>query len=120
MHARDGRDIGSLTDDEVDTVAAIYGQFREVLGPVGAAKALGLLNPRVFPLWDTAIGDAYIGSKWALDKAPPEHYRTFVVYCIGQCTAAVNEEQFGPALLKVLDEWNFCVRTKGWLPKPDA
>jgi hypothetical protein len=93
-----------------------------VLGPVGAAKALGLLSPRVFPLWDTAIGDAYIGYRWALDKAPPEHYRKFVVYCIEQCTAAVNEEQFGPALLKTLDEWNFCVWTKGGCPSatPDG
>jgi hypothetical protein len=52
------------------------------------------------------------------DKAPPEHYVTFMEYCIQQCTATVDEDDFGESLLKTLDEWNFCVWTKGWLPDP--
>jgi hypothetical protein len=118
--AFDDRDIASLAADEVPAVGAIYGDFRAVLGPVGAAKALGLLHPRVFPLWDTAIGVAYIGHKWSQDLAPPAYYQTFVGYCAEQCTTAVNEAAFGPTLLKRLDEWNFCVWTKGWLANSNA
>ena len=118
--AFDDRAIAELDDDDIETIGDIYGEFRALLGPVGAAKSLGLLNPRVFPLWDTAIADAYIGYAWGRDGAPPDHYRLFVRHCIEQCTTNVSEQQFGPTLLKTLDEWNFCVWTKGWIPKPNA
>ena len=37
----------------------MFQDFEEILGPVGAAKALHLLAPEFFPLWDRAIASAY-------------------------------------------------------------
>ena len=39
--------------------------------------------------------------------------------CAEQCTAQVSETEFGPALLKTVDEWNYSIWTHGWLPIPD-
>jgi hypothetical protein len=111
----DDRHIVTLVDAERDIVAELYAAFREVLGGVGAAKALSLLSPRFFPIWDTKIAIAYLGYGWATRKAPAEHYLTFIDYAIEQCTAAVTEAEFGEVLLKTLDEWNYAVWTKGWM-----
>lgn len=37
----------------------LFNEFETVLGPVGAAKALHLLAPKLFPLWDRKIAKAY-------------------------------------------------------------
>ena len=50
-----GRSIESLAPKEQTEVQALFDEFERVLGPVGAAKALHLLAPRFFPLWDRAI-----------------------------------------------------------------
>ena len=108
------RDITSLTEAERATVGDLYDSFRVTFAPVGAAKALGVLHPRFFPLWDTRIAKAYVGQNFRKD---PRYYLTFVDYCIEQCTA-VGETDFGDSLLKVLDEWNFCIWTTGWIADP--
>jgi hypothetical protein len=112
------RNIASVAPDELPQIEGIYADFHPLFGGVGAAKALGLLHPRVFPLWDTAIGKAYIGYKWSEPELQPAHYGTFAGLCSEQCTVAVSEEEFGRTLLKTLDEWNFSVWTKGWIPRP--
>jgi hypothetical protein len=38
-----------------DMVKPIFDQFRSLLGQTGASKALSLLNPELFVMWDTAI-----------------------------------------------------------------
>src|SRR5262249_34418575 len=40
-------------------VVAMFKEFEVVLGPVGAAKALHLMAPQLFPLWDVAIAKGY-------------------------------------------------------------
>lgn len=109
-----GRDITSLTDNERSTVHAIFASFRTTFGPVGAAKALGVLHPRFFPIWDTRIATAYVGHAF---RKNPDHYLRFMDYCSEQCRH-VREHPFGDGLLKVLDEWNFCVWTKAWIDDP--
>ena len=114
----DGRALETFNEDDHPVVAEVYLRFRTVMGPTGAAKALGLLHPRFLPIWDSRIGNAYIGYRWSRDKATPEAYLTFVDYCREQCTTDVDEAAFGPTLLKTLDEWNYCIWSKGWLPPP--
>jgi hypothetical protein len=116
--AFENRDIVSLTADERPMVADVYQRFRAVMGQTGAAKALGLLYPRFFPLWDTSIGVAYIGRKWQELGTPAEYYLAFMDHCIAQCKTVVDERAFGPDLLKTLDEWNYCAWSRGWLPVP--
>lgn len=115
--AFDDRPITSLVDAERGAVASIYVAFRTHLGPVGAAKALSVLQPRFFPLWDSDIAYAYLGYKWRKSGATADCYLTFIDYVIEQC-AAVDEAQFGAVLLKTLDEWNYVIWTKGWIDPP--
>jgi hypothetical protein len=104
-----------LLDSEESAVADIYGAFREFLGPVGAAKALGLPHPRFFPLWDSKIAIHYVGHSF---RQADDSYVDFMRCCSEQCTAAVSEREFGESLLKTIDEWNYCIWTQGWLPEP--
>lgn len=48
------RPIESLAPGDQRTIEALFADFESLLGAVGAAKALHLLAPRFFPLWDTA------------------------------------------------------------------
>ncbi|HLA80378.1 MAG TPA: hypothetical protein VJP78_01930 [Thermoleophilia bacterium] len=48
----------SITDADKKTwrhIKKTFEVFRSVCGQTGASKALGLLNPRLFVMWDTAI-----------------------------------------------------------------
>jgi len=46
----------STADDAVwDMIKGVFDQFRSLLGQTGASKALSLLNPELFVMWDTAI-----------------------------------------------------------------
>lgn len=112
------RPITSLESHEHGRVADLFDDFRQLMGPVGAAKALGVLHPRFFPLWDTAIAEAYCGSRWSEVDRCPRHYLEFMGICVEQCSSQVSEEEFGPSLLKTLDEWNYCIWTHGWIPEP--
>jgi hypothetical protein len=114
------RHIATLADDEHDAVKEIYAAFKAVVGQVGAAKALSVLHPRFFPMWDRKIAIAYIGWKWHNDGAPPDYYLLFMQHAIEQCTTHVNEDTFGHELLKVLDEWNYSIWSQGWLLAPAA
>lgn len=38
-----------------DAIKRVFDQFRNLLGQTGASKALSLLNPELFLMWDTAI-----------------------------------------------------------------
>jgi hypothetical protein len=114
------RSVATLAYDERETIAGIYTAFRKLLGGVGAAKALALLHPRFFPIWDRKIAIAHLGHKWSTQLAPAEHYLTFMDYAVEQCTAAVSEAEFGETLLKTLDEWNYGIWTKHWITKPAA
>ena len=109
------RHITSLVDSEESAIADIYRAFREFLGPVGAAKALGLLHSRFFPLWDSKIAIHYVGHSF---RQADDRYVHFMPCCREQCSGAISEQEFGESLLKTLDEWNYCVWTQGWLPEP--
>ena len=47
--------IKNADDDAWKKVELIFDQFRILLGQTGASKALSLLNPNLFVMWDTAI-----------------------------------------------------------------
>jgi hypothetical protein len=47
--------IENADDDAWEKVELIFDQFRILLGQTGASKALSLLNPNLFVMWDTAI-----------------------------------------------------------------
>ncbi len=108
------RSIDSFSGKDETMVKRLFGNFEEVLGPVGAAKCLHLLVPRFFPLWDRAIAKAY---NLPLRKRGrnAERYCDFMRATKLQCKALPGEQVIGRNLLKALDEYNYCRFTKHWI-----
>lgn len=107
------RSIEGFSDEDAVTVERLFGDFEEVLGPVGAAKALHLLAPRFFPLWDRAIAKAY-GLPLRERGKNADRYRRFMEITKRQYQALSGEHSMGQNLLKVLDEYNYSHYTKHW------
>jgi hypothetical protein len=83
--------------------------------PVGVAKALHLLAPSFFPLWDAAIAKAY---GFSYGSKPAQRYVAFMR--ASKLTVASLWRTIEPLLddktpLKVLDEYNFAKVTKRWI-----
>jgi len=51
-------------ESESNKIKAIYTDFKKTFGQTGASKALSLLNPRLFVMWDTKIRE-FLGNKRA-------------------------------------------------------
>ena len=107
------RSIESLAAEDEETIEALFADFEALLGPVGAAKALHLLAPRFFPLWDRDIA---INNDCRLGRAGTNasRYWRFMEFSRDDCVALGGEAKRGTDLLKQLDEFNFCV-ARGWL-----
>jgi hypothetical protein len=110
----DDRLLESLTDRDRGIAETIFAKFADVLRPVGAAKALGLLHPKVFVMWDTEIARQYCGSTWRRDVAAT-YGRFMSITAMQVRSCAAGREQFEDQLLKVIDERNYCCLTRGWL-----
>lgn len=110
------RRIETLKPHEKATMMDMFEAFEVVLGPVGTAKALHLLAPHFFPLWDRKIAKEY---RVPLVKAGSngERYWRFMLISQRQCRAlrSAGRVRFNP--LKALDEYNYCRYTKGWLSR---
>lgn len=102
------RSLASLTLADRPAVLALFNAFERILRPVGTAKALAVLAPAFFPLWDNAIAFGY-GV-----LAGPRGYFLFMVLVKYQASSITLPEGLAP--LKVLDEYNYGKYTKGWLP----
>jgi hypothetical protein len=107
------RSIERFSSEDSATVERLFGNFEKVLGPVGAAKALHLLAPQFFPLWDRAIAKAYTLALRKRGKNA-ERYRQFMVITKRQYEALAREHSTRQNLLKLLDEYNYTHYTKHW------
>ncbi len=88
----------------------LFMEFKKVLGPVGAAKALHLFAPAYFPLWDREIAKkAYNVS---LDEAG---YLAMMRLVKTQLKNIPQIPEVKVTLLKLIDEYNYCHYTKSWL-----
>jgi hypothetical protein len=99
-----GKKIEELPTDfegssEASGIENIFTEFNRVVGRVGAAKALHLLAPDLFPLWDNRIAKNY--KLWNLS---PKDYRKFICYRQTQCSR-LRGTVGNP--LKFLDEWDY-------------
>ncbi len=79
--------------------------------PVAVAKALHLLAPHFFPLWDSKIARAY---RCNYASNPAEKYVAFskMMQAIAERARSYTNESVKP-LLKMIDEYNF-VNFSGW------
>jgi hypothetical protein len=107
------RSIATLRKDDIAAVSSLFVEFEGVLGPVGAAKALHLLAPQFFPLWDREIA-----TKYKVRLRPrgriADLYVGFMLIAAEQCSS-LCEAGYGGSCLKALDEYNFCKYTRKWI-----
>ncbi len=100
------RALEGLEDDE-DAIVDLFDDFASVLGPTGAAKALHVLAPRFFPLWDNGIQKGY-----RIRRTDGEGYFVFMLVTHDQCLELGGEAVWGDALVKRIDEYNYCRYTR--------
>lgn len=105
------RTIETFGDQDRAFIEVLFQDFEAVLGAVGAAKALHLLAPRFFPLWDRAIAGAYGLSLRRMGTNAPR-YRAFMAVSKWQVEQLGGEPRLGRNPIKALDEYNYCKHTK--------
>lgn len=118
------RDIWSLSVGDADAIEGLFGAFLEALriesgksegrkSPVAVGKALHLLAPSFFPIWDQKIARAY-GCYYS--SAPAQKY---VHFCgITKDMAEVAQEytsRSDKTLVKLIDQYNYSKFTRGWV-----
>ena len=118
------RDIFSLSNDDEDNIKYLFNEFlnaskissgkrQGTKSPVSVAKALHVIAPSFFPLWDTAIARHY-GCDYS--KLPAKKYFLFCIKMKNMAKAVKNYVNKPPdKLLKLMDEYNFAKYTKGWI-----
>lgn len=109
------RDIASFVrETDAPEVRLVFGRLERVLGRVGAAKALHILAPRFFPLWDNPIAEAY-GFLLGPVGSNAETYLQFMQLVQGQAASVREVIPHRQDVLKAIDEFNYCRYSKGWI-----
>lgn len=112
----------TLADDEA--IERLFEQFRRALriregkkkdakSPVAVAKALHLLAPNFFPLWDKKIAQAY-GCGYSSN--PAKKYIAFLMKSknmVEGLQSTTDAKATGKTLLKLVDEYNYAKYTLG-------
>ena len=106
------RSLHTLDDADAAVIEPLFSQFEKLLGPVGAAKALHLLAPRWFPIWDRKIAATYIGIL-QMRGTNAKRYVRFMTNTAAQCRALEGRAGSPPDPVKALDEWNYVRLTRG-------
>ena len=113
LSAYRGRKIEDLSDADCNGVQALFADFEAALGPVGTAKALHLLAPTYFPLWDRTIAKKY-GVPLDGTYTKSGNYWSFMLTSKRQSRELIAMGYTGNTL-KAIDEWNYCHLSKGWI-----
>jgi hypothetical protein len=81
--------------------------------PVAVSKALHLLAPGFFPLWDGKIARAY---KCSFEKNPAEKYFLFCTKIKLVAEKVIDfDKGRNRSLVKLIDEYNYSKFTKNWM-----
>jgi hypothetical protein len=92
--------IATLASSDEAEVLRLFGLFRAECGPVGSGKALHVLAPNFFPLWDNPIAESY-------GVATETGYFQFINIVKQQVLNLKEEIAPGVTALKALDEYNY-------------
>lgn len=105
--------IKALFNNFLVALAIVDGNASGRQSPVAVVKALHLLAPSFFPLWDMAIAKAY-GCNYSAE--PAERYLCFLKITRDMCRqlGAITPPA-GKTLLKLIDEYNYAKFTKRWI-----
>lgn len=111
----DDATIKNLFDLFLAALQLSEGKRKGTSSPVAAAKAIHLLAPRFFPLWDAAIAIAY---DCRYTQKPAETYTRFLRITkelAEVLSPTVNANGVGKTLIKLIDEYNYARFTKKWV-----
>ncbi len=111
----DYRAVKKLFDEVLVSLSIESGKKAGVSSPVAAAKALHLLAPDFFPLWDDKIARGY---KLHYSKNATEQYIRFIEVTrriASELPVGLNPSLKGRSAIKMIDEYNFARYTKKWL-----
>lgn len=118
------RTICSFTDADEAPVAALFNSFLDALkiadgkskgtqSPVAVAKALHLLAPAFFPLWDDKIARGY---HCHYSGNPSAKYLAFIRISKNMAEDIKDSVNTGgTTVLKMIDEYNYAKFTKKWI-----
>jgi len=117
------RDISSLSETDNSNIRILFKDFLVSLqrkpdnrkSPVSVAKALSLIAPKFFPLWDSNIAFAYNCFYYADSGHDP-----YIRFCHKMKLLAERVRDFIPIqddrpLLKRIDEYNISKYTAHWI-----
>ena len=113
MGRSDEEDIKNLFNKFLDALQIASGKSKGRKSPVSVAKALHLLAPNFFPLWDDKIARAY---NCYYSNSPDEKYYLFckkmriMTEKVKDCIPDSKKP-----LLKRIDEYNFAKYTQVWI-----
>lgn len=126
MQVLDGsrnRDIISLLDSDTEKISILFDNFLEALkrtrdgakSPVSVAKALSVLCPNFFPLWDSHIVEHY--DCWYFSDSAAPRYIKFCkkMKLLAEKVSSFPTQPDDRPLLKRIDEYNYSKYTKGWI-----
>jgi len=111
----DDKAIEHLFQQFLDALRIHAGKKKGQKSAVGVAKALHLLAPDFFPLWDYEIARAY---GCAYSSNPAEKYLVFFrksKEMAEKLQFSVDAKAMGKTLLKLIDEYNYAKYTRGWI-----
>ncbi len=118
------RNIFDFSNDDEKIIKKIFNDFLNALqidagkmkgrkSPVSVAKAIHLLAPKFFPLWDDKIARAY---NCYYNQNPAEQY---IYFCkINKKIAEGLKNKVldkNKSILKLIDEYNYSKYTKNWI-----
>lgn len=120
------RDILNYSNNDDDSIMYLFNEFLSALkisdgkkagtrSPVGVSKALHLLAPGFFPLWDDKIARAY-GCYYR--PKPERKYLVFIgmmKQIAEKLQSSVDAKTHNKTLLKLIDEYNYAKYTKHWV-----
>ena len=120
------RSILNLSECDAELVRSLFKQFLEALAitngkkkgtrsPVAASKALHLLAPEFFALWDDKIARAY---SCYYNEMPADMYWKFMIMMrdfASELPKNLASDMPGKSLVKLIDEYNYAKYTKEWV-----
>ena len=116
LRKSDEPDIKKLFNDFMESLKVSYGKSEDRKSPVAVAKALHLLAPHFFPLWDGRIAKAY-GCYYG--DRPADKYIKFMRLMklfaeeVKNYVGLSNHQN--KTLLKLIDEFNYSKYTQKWI-----
>jgi hypothetical protein len=113
LSTSDEKFIKSLFDKLNSSLSIDSGQVKGRKSPVATAKALHLLAPNFFPIWDEEIAKAY---HCKYSSEPEMQYLKFC-YLIKKMASEVSGYKIksNKNLLKLIDQYNYSKYTKEWI-----